>query len=114
MSPLNRDSQNKNVNVNVNDLLQNKDNESSKKALAKIMATKKEKLILMNSILKYMESETEMDPIHRACFNLWKDWYRCYGTINNQFQQAFMAVCEKLLGNVVAELYHDSHHRSAK
>ena len=97
---ISNNNNNKNVNVNINELLQNNDNESDKKALAKIVSTQKEKIILMNSILKYIESQTEMDTIHRACFNLWKDWYRCYGSINNQFQQAFMAVCEKLLGNV--------------
>ena len=63
-------------------------------------SAQKESLILMTSILKYIDSQTEMDTIHRACFNLWKDWYRCYGSIQNQFQTAFMAVCEQLLGNV--------------
>jgi len=71
-----------------------------RQTLAKIVSTQREKLVLMNSILKYIESKPEMDTIHRACFNLWKDWYRCYGSITNQFQAAFMAVCETLLGNV--------------
>ena len=76
------------------------DHREDRQTLAKIVSTQREKLVLMNSILKYIESRSEMDTIHRACFNLWKDWYRCYGSITNQFQQAFMAVCETLLGNV--------------